>query len=152
MVTVGAIKSATRVIEKVRETPFAVAVKVTVRLEDTVPAVAVNVLVEEPEGTETLVGTGRTVALLLVRATVKVLVAALLRVTVQVVVCPDASVDGEQARVLRVGGATADKVKVLDPPLAVAVMMELRLAVIVPTDAVNVRLVEPAATVTEVGT
>ncbi len=121
-------------------------------MEANVAAVAVNVLVAEPEGTETLAGTGRAVPLLLVRVTVKELVAALLKVTVQVVVCPCSSVAGEQASVLSVGGATADKVNVLDPPPAVAVMTELRSAVIVPTDAVKVRLVEPADTVLVDGT
>ncbi|MBE0656220.1 MAG: hypothetical protein IH602_00940 [Bryobacteraceae bacterium] len=107
---------------------------------------------DEPAGTETLAGTGRTVLLLLARATANVLEAALLRVTVQVVVCPDSTADGVQAIVLNTAGATADKVNVLDAPPVVAVITELRLAAIDPTVAAKVRLVEPLGTVTDAGT
>ena len=121
-------------------------------MEATVPAVAVKVAVDEPAGTETLAGTGRAVLLLLARVTANALEATLLRVTVQVVVCPDSTVAGEQASVLSTAGATADNVNVLDAPPAVAVITELRLAAIDPTVAVKVWLVEPLGTVTEAGT
>jgi hypothetical protein len=121
-------------------------------LEPTVPAVAVKVAAEEPAGTETLAGTGNAVPLLLVRFTVKELEAALFRVTVQVAVCPDSTVAGEQARVLSVAGATADNVNVLDAPPVAAVSTELRSVAIDPTVAAKVWLVEPLGTVTEAGT
>ena len=121
-------------------------------MEATVPPVAVKVAVDEPAGTEILAGTGRVVPLLLARVTANALEAALLRVTVQVVVCPDITVAGEQDSVVSVAGATADKVAVLDAPPAVAVITELRLVTIDPTDAVKVRLDEPLGTDTEAGT
>ena len=121
-------------------------------MEETVPAVAVKVAVDEPAGTETLAGTGKAVPLLLESVTANVLEAALLRVTVQVAVCPDSTVAGEQVSVLRVAGATADKLNVLDAPPAVAVMTELKLVAIDPTVALKVWLVEPLGTVTEAGT
>ena len=121
-------------------------------MEATVPAVAVKVAVDAPEGTETLAGTGSAVPLLLASVTPNALVAALLSVTVQVAVCPDSTVAGVHANALSTAGATADKVNVRDTPPAVAVITELRLAAIDPTVAVKVRLVEPPGTVTEAGT
>jgi hypothetical protein len=117
-------------------------------LEATVPAVAVNVVVEEPEATETPAGTGRTVPLLLVRVTANALVAALLRVTVQVVVCPDCTVAGEQASVLSTTGAARVNEKVRDPPFAAAVTTAV--SSVVTADAVTVKaaVVAEAATVT----
>ena len=108
--------------------------------------------VEAPAGTETLAGTGSAVALLLASVTANVLVAALLSVTVQVVVCPGSSAEGVQASVLSAAGATADKVNVRDAPPAVAVTTALRLAAIDPTVAVKVLLVKPLGTVTFAGT
>jgi hypothetical protein len=50
-----------------------------------------------------------------------VLVAAFVSVTVHVVLCPDVTVDGEQATVDSWAGAEALRVKVLDTPPLVAV-------------------------------
>ncbi|HYA45794.1 MAG TPA: hypothetical protein VED59_09305, partial [Acidimicrobiales bacterium] len=80
----------------VADLPFMVAVRVTVALAETVPAVVVKVPVDAPDETVTLAGTGRAVLLLDDRLTTNPLpVAALVSVTVQEVVCPDDTLDGE---------------------------------------------------------
>jgi len=119
-------------------------------LEVTVPAVRGNVAVVAPADTVTLVGIV-SAALLLDKVTGKALVAALLSVTVQVVVRPDRIVVGAQAIELSCGGAMADTVKVLEAPPADAVITELRFEAIVPTVAVKVLVVAPAAIGTDRG-
>ena len=102
-------------------TPLALAVTVTVCTLVTVAAVAVKVSVVAPEETVTFAGTGNP-ALLLVRLTVKPLpVAAFVNVTVQAVVCPDVTLDGEHATDDNCAGAEAFRVKVCDTPAALAV-------------------------------
>jgi hypothetical protein len=101
-------------------TPLAVAVTVTVCALDTVAAVALKDPEAAPEATVTLAGTGNA-TLLLDRVTVSALVAAFVSVTVHVVLCPDVTVDGEQATVDSWAGAEALRVKVLDTPPLVAV-------------------------------
>ncbi|MBE0656219.1 MAG: hypothetical protein IH602_00935 [Bryobacteraceae bacterium] len=103
---------------------------------------------DEPAGTETLAGTGRTVLLLLARATANVLEAALLRVTVQVVVCPDSTADGVQASVLNTTGAARVTEKVRDPPFAAAVTTAVSFVVTADAVSVNAAVVAEAATVT----
>ena len=107
-----------------------------------------KVAVDEPAGTETLAGTGSAVALLLERVTGNALEADLLRVTVQVAVCPDSMVPGAQVRVLRTTGAASVNEKVLDPPFAAAVTTDV--SSVVTADAVTVKaaVVAEAATVT----
>ena len=107
-----------------------------------------KVAVDEPAGTETLAGTGSAVALLLERVTGNALEADLLRVTVQVAVCPDSMVPGAQVRVLRTTGAASVNEKVLDPPFAAAV--RIAVSSVVTDDAVTVKaaVVAEAATVT----
>ena len=107
-----------------------------------------KVAVEEPAGTETLAGTGSAVPSLLARFTVNELEAALVRVTVQVVVCPGSTVAGAQASVLSTAGAASVNEKVLDPPLAAAVTTAV--SSVVTADAVTVKaaVVAEAATVT----
>jgi hypothetical protein len=117
-------------------------------LEATVPAVAVKVADEEPEGTETLAGTGRAVLLLLARVTADALVAALLRVTVQVVVCPGSTATGEQANVLSTTGAARVSEKACDPPFADAVTTAVSSVVTAAAVTVKAAVVAEAATVT----
>ena len=97
------------------------AVTVTVCTLATAPAVAVKVPVVAPEETVTLACTGSAV-LLLDRLTVNPLpVAALVNVTVQVVVCADHTLAGTHATDDNCGGAEALRVKVCDTPAALAV-------------------------------
>ena len=117
-------------------------------MEVTVAAVAVKVAVEAPEGTETLDWTGRAVALLLARVTGKALVAALFRVTVQVVDCPESTVAGEQASVLSTTGADKVSEKVRDPLLAAAVITAVSSVVTEAAVTVNAAVVAEAVTVT----
>lgn len=115
-------------------------------MEPAVPAVAVKVAIEEPAGTETPAGTGRAVPLLLARATAKALGVTLLRVAVQVVVCPGSTVAGAQASVLKTTGAARANENVRDPPFASAVTTAVSSEVT--ADAVTVK----AAVVAEAGT
>ena len=102
-------------------TPLRLAVTVTVCVLEAEPAVAEKLPVVAPEATVTFAGTG-SAALLLDRVTVIPLpVAALVSVTVHVVLCPADTLFGEQATDDNCGGAEALSVKVLDTPAALAV-------------------------------
>jgi len=102
-------------------TPLRLAVTVTVCVLDAEPAVAEKVPVVAPEATVIFAGTG-SAALLLDRLTVIPLpVAALVSVTVHVVLCPPDTLFGEQATDDNCGGADALSVKVWDIPAALAV-------------------------------
>jgi hypothetical protein len=95
-----------------------------------------------------LAGTGSAVPSLLTRVTANELLVTLLRVTVQVVVCPDINVAGVQASVLRTTGAASVNEKVRDPPLAVAVTTAVSSAVTADAVTVKAAVVDEAATVT----
>ena len=86
------------------------------------------------------------------KLTVKAAVAALVSDTVQVEVPPGLSVVGEQLRADRAAGATNPSENVREPPLRLAVRVALVSLDTLAAVAVNVALVEPAATVTEAGT
>ena len=118
------------------------------RLLFIVLAVAVNVAVDEPAGTETLAGIASASLSLLARFTANSLNAASFRVTVQVVVCPGSTVAGVQDSVLSTAGAANVNEKVRDPPLAVA--LTTAVSSVVTADAVTVKaaLVAEEATVT----
>jgi hypothetical protein len=118
------------------------------RLPFIVLAVAANVAVDEPAGTDTLAGIASANLSLLARATENSLEGALFRVTVQVVVSPGSTASGEQVSVLSTAGAASVNEKVRDPPFAAAVTTAVSSAVT--TDAVTVKaaVVAVAATVT----
>ena len=87
----------------------------------TVPAVAANVPLLDPELIVMLAGTLRAVTALLDRVTVAVLVAAFVSVTVQIELCPVPNELGEQLTDDSCAGAVRFSVKLLDAPLALAV-------------------------------
>ena len=99
----------------------ALAVTVAVCTLATVPAAAVKAPVVAPEETVTLACTGSAVLLLDTLTVNPLPVAAFVNVTVQVVVCPDNTLDGEHATDDNCGGAEALRVKVCDTPAALAV-------------------------------
>ena len=103
-------------------TPPSVAVTVAVCELVTVAAVAVNVPVVAPDATVIEAATGKA-ELLLDRLTVVALVAALVRVTVQVVACADVRLEGEHATEDNCAGAEAVRAKVFVTPEAVAVIV-----------------------------
>jgi hypothetical protein len=82
------------------EAPLAVAVTVTVVVAETVPAVAVKAAVAVPAATVTESGTLRNALLSETPTTTPPVGAALLRVTVQLVVAPDDTEVGLHARLL----------------------------------------------------
>ena len=94
----------------VRVTPSALAVIVTVWVVATEPAVAVNVALVDPDPTVTDAGTG-SAALLLLRFTVNALVAALVKVTVQVVDWPGDRLPGAHPNDDNCAGASSVTVK-----------------------------------------
>ena len=100
--------------------PFKVAVTVALWLLLTVPAVAVKVALPWPDATPTLAGTVSN-PLLLESATVVALVAALFKVTVQVLEALLPRVEGAQASELSWAGATRLIVLVRFTPPALAV-------------------------------
>ena len=102
-------------------TPLVLAVTVTVCTLATVAAVAVKVPVAAPEETVTFAGTGSAVLLLDTLTVNPLPVAAFVNVTVQAVVCPDVTLDGEHATDDNCAGAEAFRVKVCDTPAALAV-------------------------------
>jgi len=120
----------------------------------TAAAVAVNVAVVAADATVTEAGTVRAEVMLLERATTEPPdVAALERVTVQVVVEEAARVVLAHCKELRViAAAVMVRVAVLLAPLRVAVMVGVWLEVTVAAMAVNVAVVAPEATVTDAGT
>ena len=101
-------------------TPLRVAVTVAFWLLLTVPEVAVKVALLWPDATTTLAGTVSN-PLLLPSVTVAALVAALFRVTVQVLEALLPSVDGAQATEVSCAGALAVRVKVCEELFKVAV-------------------------------
>ncbi|HEY3412199.1 MAG TPA: hypothetical protein VGM51_03970 [Armatimonadota bacterium] len=107
--------------EAVCETPFSVAVMVTVCTALIVPAVAVNVAVEFDTGTETEDGTVNDLNLLLSAiATERLAAVAELSVIVQVPVAPEDSALGHMSDVSVTGGIRLIEA-VLPPPFSVAV-------------------------------
>jgi hypothetical protein len=111
----------------------------------------VNVLLLKPELIVTLAGTG-SVAELLLRVTVVLLVAFLVSVTVQVVVWPVLSVPGAQLTDDNCAGETKLTTKVRDTAPAVAVIVADWSVVTANTFTVKVVDVAPAGTVTDAGT
>jgi hypothetical protein len=138
---------------KVLDPPPAVAVRVTVCDIEADTTVAVNAPLVDPAATVKLAGTV-TFALLLDRATlVPPEGAAALRVTVHATGPAVETLAGLQLRLLTVGGAgTMLRAKVWDPPPAVAVRVTVCDIEAETTVAVNVPLVDPAATVKLAGT
>src|SRR6185295_8792808 len=100
--------------------PLKVAVTVALWLLLTAPEVAVKVALPWPDATTTLAGTVSN-PLLLTSETVAALVAALFKVTVQVLDALLPKVEGEQATDVSCAGATRLKVLVLFTPPALAV-------------------------------
>jgi len=117
-----------------------------------VPAVAVNVLVVDPAATVTEAGTVNNPLLLDSVMPSPPAGAAADSVTVQVEVPLLPRLVTVQPKELRRTGAVSEKFAVLVLLLYVAVMVALWLLLIVPAVAVNVLVVDPAATVTEAGT
>ena len=97
------------------------AVNVTVCTLVTVPAVAVKVPAVTPKETVTFACTGSATLLLDTLSVKPPPVAGLVNVTVQVVVCPDVTLDGEHATDDNCAGAEALRVNVCDTPAAPAV-------------------------------
>jgi len=120
----------------------------------TAAAVAVNVAVVAADATVTEAGTVRAEVMLLERATTEPPdVAALERVTVQVVVEEAARVVLAHCKELRViAAAVMVRVAVLLAPLRVAVMVGVWLEVTAAAVAIKVAVVAAEATVTEAGT
>jgi len=101
-------------------TPLKVAVTVAFWLLFTVPEDAVKVALLWLDATTTLAGTVSN-ALLLASVTVAALVAALVKVTVQMLDALLPSVEGAQATELSCAGALAVRVKVCEEPFRVPV-------------------------------
>ena len=135
----------------VRLTPAAVAVIVAVVELETDPAMAVNVALDDPAPTVTEPGT-LTAAWLEDKLTAKAEVAALVSDTVQVEAPPKLSVVGEQLRADSAAEPTNPSENVREPPFRLAVSVALVSLDTLAAVAVNVALVDPAATVTEPGT
>jgi hypothetical protein len=131
--------------------PFSVAVTVAFWLLLTVPEVAVKVAVLWPVATVTLAGTVSN-PLLLASETVAALVAALFKVTVQVLDALLPRVAGEQDTDVTCAGATRLKVLVRFTPPALAVTTPLWFVLTCAPVAVKLLEVCPAATVTFEGT
>jgi hypothetical protein len=131
--------------------PLRVAVTMALWLLLTVPEVAVKVALLWPDATVTLAGTVSNV-LLLASATVAALVAALFKVTVQVLEAPLPKVEGAQPSEVSWAGATRLKVLVLVTPAALAVTTPVWLVLTCAPVAVKLLLVCPEATVTLEGT
>jgi hypothetical protein len=113
--------------------------------------VAANVAVLVLTATVTLAGMANT-TLLLVKATVEVLSAALFNVTVQVLDALFPRVDGVQDIEESCAGALAASANVCDAPLRAAERIAAWSALMAPTVAVNAALGCPARTVTLGGT
>jgi hypothetical protein len=108
------VTGATRLIEEVRKTPLREAVKVAVWSEESVPAVAVKVALEELSGIVTLAGTGKAGTLELNPTMTELPVVAALRLTVQVVISPEDREVGAHPTEVRVTGAATEML----PPVA----------------------------------
>ena len=131
--------------------PLSVAVTVAFWVLLTVPEVAVKVALLWPEATTTLAGTVSN-PLLLASVTVAALVAALLKVAVQVLEELLPRVLGAQANELSCAGALPVSVKVCEEPFRVPVSTAVWLEVIDATVAVKVALLSPTPIVTVAGT
>jgi hypothetical protein len=137
---------------EVAEVLFSEAVTVTDWLDATVPAVAVKLAVVEPAATVTEAGTGRAV-LLDETATLEPPVGATCdNVIVQVVLPPEVIVAGVHCKVVTVICGVTVTGEVAEAPFSDAVTVTDWLDATVPAVAVKLAVVEPAATVTEVGT
>jgi hypothetical protein len=132
-------------------TPLRVAVTVPLWLLAMVAEVAVKVALGWPEATTMLAGTVSN-PLLLESATVAALVAALFRVTVQVLDELLPRVEGVQAKELSCAGALAVRVKVCEEPFRVLVKRAVWSEVIEATVAIKVALLSPAPMLTLAGT
>lgn len=117
----------------------------------TLAAVAVKVPVVAEAATVTLAGTVRLVLLLVKATAAPPVAAAVLNVTVQVLVPAPVNDAGLQVRLLTVTGAFIATVELALAPLAVAVTVPEQSLEIVPAVAEKAAVVAPAATVTEVG-
>ena len=115
------VVAAFKVTEAVRVCPFQLAVTVAVWSLLRVPAVAANVPLLDPVLIVMLAGTLNRPRLL-DKATVAVLVAALVSVTVQLALCPLPRVPGVQLNADNCAGAARFNVKVCVTPLALAVI------------------------------
>ena len=142
---------ATKVRVAVWEAPFRVAVRVTLWLVVTVPAVAVKVVEVLLAATVTEVGSVSAELLSESATLVPPVGAAWLRVTVQVVEAPELTLVGLQVSAEIAVGATRLRVAVWEAPFRVAVTVALWLVVSVPAVAVKLAEVLLAATVTEAG-
>jgi hypothetical protein len=135
----------------VRLCPFQSAVTVAAWSALTVPAVAVNVPLLDPALIVRLAGTLNTLRLL-DRLIVRGLVAAFVRVMVQVVFWEVSNVVGVQLIPDNCAGATKFNVKLSDTPFAEAVITAVSSLVTAATVAVNPALLAPTGTVTLPGT
>jgi len=144
------VTGADRLTVAVCETPLSVAVTVALWSLVIVPAVTVNVAVVAFDATVTDDGVVNC-ELLSDSVTAVPPVAALLNVTVQVLLPLELTVVGLHASDDNVTGADRLTVAVCEMPLSVAVTVVLWSLVIVPAVTVNVAVVAFAATVTDVG-
>jgi len=133
--------------------PFSVAVTVTAWLPVTVPAVAVKLAVVAPAATVTEPGTGKEALLSEIATAEPPVGAAGDTVTVQLVLPPETTVEGEHCSLVTVMtvGVTVT-VPVVEVLFSDAVTVTVWLPVTVPAVAVKVPVVAPAATVAEAGT
>lgn len=146
------LRGAARLIVKLCEPPFNVAVISTVESEATFPAVTLKDAEVAPEGTTT-VPLMDTEELLLDKLTgVAPLGDGVLSVTVQVLVAPEVSVAGLQVRPVRRTGATRLTEKFCELPFRLAVITAVELDVKVAAVAVKLAEVAPEGTVTDPGT
>jgi hypothetical protein len=116
------------------------------------PAVAVNVPVVEPAPTAAVAGTVSSGLLLLRETEAPPAPAALDKVTVHVVEAPDPRLVGVQLNRLTTVGATSEIPADCELPFSEAVTETLWSEAMVPAVAVNVVLVDAAATVADAGT
>jgi hypothetical protein len=134
------------------EAPFRAAVMVALPLDAMVPAVAVKFAEVELAGTDTEAGTVRTPLFEDSDTIVAPLAVELDRVTVQVLLAPDANVAGEHCSDERLAGACSVMLPVEEAPFRVAVMVPLPFDAIVKAVAVKVADVEFAGIDREEGT
>lgn len=148
---VESASGATRLMVTLCEAPLSVAVTVAFWSLAIVPVVALNVAEVEPEVTVTEVGTVSTTLLFDTATVVPPAGAALVSVTVQVLVAFATRLVGLHARVESATEDTKLKVTFCETPFSVAVTVALWSPEIVPVVALNVAEVAAAAIVTEAG-
>jgi len=117
-----------------------------------VPAVAVKVAEVRPGPTNTAGATGNSGLLLLKDTEMPPVPAGLEIVTVQVVAAPDPRLVGEQLNRFTTVGATSEMPADCELPFSDAVTETVWSEAMVPAVAVNVEVLEPAATLTDAGT